>query len=68
MGSNSKQAQGIVLFIAAFVLLARGIVSGGNVIYFLAALAALVLSVFVFRSAQDREDQEAKPESRAASK
>jgi 4-amino-4-deoxy-L-arabinose transferase-like glycosyltransferase len=66
MGSNSKQAQGLVLFIAAFVLLARGIASGGSVIYFLAALAALVLSIFVFRSAQDREDQEAKTVSGAA--
>jgi hypothetical protein len=59
MGSNSKQAQAIVLFIAGFVLLGRGIV-GGSIIYFILAIAALALSIVMFRRAKPLESEEAK--------
>ena len=60
MGSNSKQAQGIVLFIATFVLLARGLATGGNIVYFLAAIAVLALAIFAFHLAKAQEAEHPK--------
>ena len=55
MGSNSTQAQGIVLFLVAAVLLAGAFASSGNVLMLLLASLFLGLSVWRFRACKAPE-------------
>lgn len=56
MGSNSVQAQGIVLFFVAFVLLAAGVARGENVLYLVAGVVALASSIWRFRACKAWEE------------
>jgi hypothetical protein len=47
MGANPKQALGLLLFLAAFVLIAAG-VAGGGVLWIVVGLALLAASAAVF--------------------
>jgi hypothetical protein len=58
MGSNRTQAQGIVLMIVAFVFLAAGFASGGNILWFVIAAAVFGLSVWRFRVCKGWEQRE----------
>jgi hypothetical protein len=48
MGANPTQAQAIILFFLAFVLIAAGLTFGGSLIYILIGLALLAGSCGLF--------------------
>jgi hypothetical protein len=54
MGANPKQALGLLLFLAAFVLIAAG-VAGGGVLWIVVGLALLAASAAVFIKAKPLE-------------
>ena len=57
MGANSTQAIGVTTFLLAFTALAVGLARGG-VIYYLAALALLGVSVAIFVKCKPLENAE----------
>lgn len=57
MGANPTQAFAIVLFFAAFTVMAGGMAGGGIVCYLL-GLALLVVSVILFRKCKPWENAE----------
>ena len=58
MGANPTQAQGVLLFFVAFVLIAAGLASGGSLILILAGLAALGVSCALFLKCKPWEHKE----------
>ena len=58
MGANPTQAQGLVLFILAFVLIAAGLASGGSVMYILIGLALLAAACGLFMKCKPLEQRE----------
>jgi hypothetical protein len=58
MGSNPTQAQGVVLFFLAFVLIAAGLASGGSLMYILIGLALLAASCGLFMKCKPWEHRE----------
>ena len=58
MGANPTQAQGIDLFLIAFILLAGGFAAGGSVMYILGGLALLAVSCGVFLKCKPWEQRE----------
>ena len=58
MGANPTQAQGLILFIIAFVLLAGGFAAGGSIMYILGGLALLVVSCGIFMKCKPWEQRE----------
>ncbi|HXM96260.1 MAG TPA: hypothetical protein VOA64_18725 [Candidatus Dormibacteraeota bacterium] len=57
MGANRTQAVGIVTFLLAFTALSGAIYSG-KVVWYLAALALLAISIVFFRKCKPWENQE----------
>jgi uncharacterized membrane protein YiaA len=57
MGANSTQAVGVTIFLLAFTALSVGLARRG-VIYYLAALVLLGLSVVVFMKCKPMENAE----------
>ena len=55
MGSHSKQALGITVFLLAFVALSAGIAGGGIVLY-LAFLVLLGVSIALMRKCKSMEE------------
>jgi 4-amino-4-deoxy-L-arabinose transferase-like glycosyltransferase len=60
MGSNSVQAQSIVLLLIAFVLLAVGFATGGSVVYIIIAILAFGLSGWRFQKSKSSEEESGK--------
>ena len=58
MGANPTQAQGVVLFFIAFVLLASGFAAGGNFMYIIAGLAMLAGACALFMKCKPWEHRE----------
>ena len=58
MGANPTQAQGILLFLIAFVLLAAGFAAGGSIMYILGGLAVLAVACGLFMKAKPWEQRE----------
>jgi hypothetical protein len=58
MGANPTQAQAIVLFFLAFVLIAAGLAAGGSILYILIGLALLAASCGLFLKAKPWEHRE----------
>ena len=58
MGANPTQAQGLILFIIAFVLLAGGFATGGGMLYILGGVALLVVSSALFIKCKPWENRE----------
>ena len=58
MGANPTQAQGIVLFLLAFVLIAAGLASGGSILYIVIGLALLAGSCGLFMKCKPWENRE----------
>ncbi len=58
MGANPTQAQGILLFLIAFVLIAAGLASGGSFVPIMAGLAALGVSCVLFLKCKPWEHKE----------
>ncbi len=58
MGANSTQAQALALFLLAFVLIAAGLASGGNILYILIGLALLAASCGLFMKCKPWEQRE----------
>ena len=58
MGANPTQAQGVILFFVAFVLIAAGLASGGNLMYILIGLALLAASGGLFMKCKPWENRE----------
>ena len=56
MGSHSAQAQAIVLFLIAFVLLAGAFAAGGSVLWVILAILVFGLSVWRFASCKGLEE------------
>lgn len=56
MGSHSVQAQGVVLFMIAFLLFAAGLATSARVVFFIAAIVVLALSVWRFRKSKALEE------------
>ena len=48
MGSNPTQAQALILFLIAFVLIASGLAAGGNFLYIAGGLVVLGVSAALF--------------------
>lgn len=57
MGANSTQAIGVMTFLLGFTLLSVGLARGG-VIYYLAAVALLGLSIMTFLKCKPLENAE----------
>ena len=57
MGANSTQAVGVLAFLLAFTFLPIGIETSGA-IYYLFAIALLVVSVIIFTKCKPLENQE----------
>jgi hypothetical protein len=60
MGSNSVQAQGIVLFAIGLILLAGTFASGGNWLLIIATIVAFGLSVWRFLTCKGWEEGKGK--------
>ena len=58
MGANPTQAQGLIVFIIAFVLLAGGLAAGGSLLYILGGLALLAVSCGLFMKCKPWEHRE----------
>jgi membrane-bound ClpP family serine protease len=58
MGSNSMQAQALLLFLTAAVLLAAGISLGGKLLLLGAGIVVLVASVALFVKSKPLEQSE----------
>lgn len=58
MGANPTQAQGLVLFIVAFVLIAAGFASGGSILYIVIGLALLAAACGLFMKCKPWEHRE----------
>ena len=58
MGANPTQAQGVVLFFLAFVLIAAGLAAGGSIMYILIGLAVLAASCGLFMKCKPWEHRE----------
>ena len=58
MGANPTQAQGIVLFLIAFTLIAGGLAGNISFIPLLLGLVALAVSIGLFLKAKPWEHQE----------
>jgi VIT1/CCC1 family predicted Fe2+/Mn2+ transporter len=58
MGANKTQAQGVVLFLVAFVLIAAGLAADYSVIMLLAGLAALGAAMALFARCKPWEHSE----------
>ena len=58
MGANPTQAQGLTLFLLAFVLIAAGLASGGSMLYILIGLALLAASCGLFMKCKPWENRE----------
>ena len=57
LGANSTQAVGVLAFLLAFTFLPIGIMTSGA-IYYLLAIALLVVSVIIFAKCKPLENQE----------
>ena len=58
MGANPTQAQGLTLFLLAFVLIAAGLASGGNMLYILIGLGLLAAACGLFLKCKPWEHRE----------
>lgn len=58
MGANSTQAQGVVLFLAAWVCIAAGLAGDINYLWLVVGLALLAASVVVFMKCKPWEHKE----------
>jgi hypothetical protein len=58
MGANPTQAQGVALFLIAFVLIACGFAAGGSIMYILGGLALLAVACGLFMKAKPWEQRE----------
>ena len=58
MGSNSLQAQGVVVFLSGGILLAGSLAAGGNLLLLLGALTALAISSGIFLKCRGQEHRE----------
>ena len=58
MGANPTQAFGILILLAAFVILAAGMAMGGGLALILLSIAVLGVSFAVFRKARPWESKE----------
>jgi hypothetical protein len=58
MGANPTQAQGLVLFLVAFVLIAGALAAGGSLLYGIAGIALLCISVVLFLKCKPWESRE----------
>ncbi len=58
MGANPTQAQGILLFLIAFTLIAAGLAAGGSIMYIAGGLVLLALSCGLFMKAKPWEHRE----------
>ena len=58
MGANPTQAQGVLLFLVAFVLLAGGFAAGGSIMYILGGLALLAVACGLFMKCKPWEQRE----------
>ena len=58
MGANPTQAQGLALFLLAFVLIAAGLAAGGSILYILIGLALLAASCGLFLKCKPWEHRE----------
>jgi hypothetical protein len=58
MGANSRQALGVALFLAAFVVLAAAMAARGSAVLLLIALVALAASAGIFMKVKPWEHQE----------
>ena len=58
MGANPTQAQGLILFLIAFVLLAGGFATGGSFMYIAGGLALLAVSCGVLMKCKPWEHRE----------
>lgn len=58
MGANPTQAQGVLLFFLAFVLIAAGFASGGSLVLIGAGVAVLALSCMLFLKCKPWEHKE----------
>ncbi len=58
MGANKTQAQGVVLFLVAFVLIAAGLAADYSVVALLAGLVALGISIGLFARCKPWEHTE----------
>jgi lysylphosphatidylglycerol synthetase-like protein (DUF2156 family) len=58
MGANPTQAQAVVLFFVAFTLIAAGLASNMSMIWLLAGIVALAVSIVLFRKCKPWEQKE----------
>jgi glucose dehydrogenase len=58
MGANPTQAQGVVLFFIAFILIAAGFASGGSIMYIAGGLVLLAVSCGLFIKCKPWEHRE----------
>lgn len=58
MGANKTQALGVTVFLTAFVIVAAGMATGGNVLLILLGLALLGMSFVPFLRAKPWEHME----------
>ena len=58
MGANPTQAQGLVLFLLAFILIAAGLAAGGSLMYILIGLALLAGACGLFMKCKPWEHRE----------
>ena len=58
MGANPTQAQAVVLFFIAFILIAGGLAAGGGIISILIGLALLAASCGLFLKCKPWEHRE----------
>jgi hypothetical protein len=58
MGANPTQAQAVVLFFLAFVLVAAGLASGGSFMYIVAGVALLAGACALFMKCKPWEHRE----------
>ena len=58
MGANPTQAQGVLLFLLGFVVIAAGLADGGNILYIVIGLALLAAACGLFMKCKPWEHRE----------